>query len=189
MARYRPLREKRRQLYLNNGFLPFEANDLSGVSFAEAPYLRKMVRERASAKRSFDKQADALKWSETKRREEWRNYVRSEYLNNRWIRPTETWRVGRTRYQASVWEMLKDFRQKAIDAGEYHPIRRRGVRREGDKLYIHILKGDVEGQRRRSYAKIKSSKGTSDYERYLEQRRAQKARSRQREKLRRHPMG
>jgi len=82
--------------------------------------------------------------------------------------------------------MLKEYRQVAIDSGEYHPVKRRGVRREGSKIWIHINKGDVQAQKTRARERREALKGTPQYERYLEQRRRQKQREKQRRQAREH---
>ncbi len=183
---FRPLRSRRYSRYISSGFLPFEAFEFSGIRYSEAPYLRRMIRDRLRIKQSFDNQADANNWSKTKREQEYKELIRFEYVDNRWIREKQEWRIGRTHYKASPWEMLKDYRQRAIDTGEYHPVKGKRIRRIGDKIVIHIYKGDVEGQKQRARAKLRASVGTPSYARYQEQRRRQKERARQRRLAKEH---
>ena len=188
MAYFRPRRQRRYNNYLLCGFMPFEAVEFSAIPYVEAPYLRKMMRERLRIKNAFIKQADAMEWSRTRREEEYREVIRFEYINHGWVRVKEVWRVGRTRYQASPWEMLREYRQKAIDRGEYFPRPRKAVRRDffGNIVNIRISKGDVEGQKARARTRTKASIGTQDYALYQRQRAAQKERARERRKALEH---
>lgn len=179
---YRPQRQHRYAIYKEAGFLPFEARELSGVRFAEAPYLRKLIRDRMRIREAFEREALFNKWSLTRQRREYRDIIRFEYLDKKWIREAISPRIGTPRYKASPWEMLKDYRQKAIERGEYHPAKGRRIRRVGDKIYIHIYKGDVAAQKERAREKLRASIGTPEYERYQRQRREQKARAKERKK-------
>jgi hypothetical protein len=183
---FRRLRQQRYNTYINSFFLPFEAYEFSGIRYAEAPYMRKMIRDRINLRRTFDKEADFNNWTRTRRDKEWRAVIKFEYTDHRWIREKQEWRVGRTQYKASPWEMLKDYRQKAIDSGDYHPVKGRRIRRTEDKVYIHIYKGDVEGQKRRARARIQAIKGTPEYEKYRRQRAEQKKRAKERERAKEH---
>lgn len=180
---FRTVRQRRYRSMINSGLLEFESYELSGVKYSEAPYLRKLMRDRLRIKTSFDKQADLSKWKRTRREEEYREVIKIEYRDNNWLRERKV--RGRKILRASPWEMLRDYRQKAIDRGEYHPVKHRQIVKRGDKIYIHIYKGDVQAQKRRAKERMGMIKGTSDYERYLEQRREQKARARQRAKEKR----
>lgn len=180
---FRPLRQRRYNRYLASGFLKMEAYELSGIRYSEAPYLRRMIRDRLNIRKSFDSQADALGWSKTRRDDEWRAVVRHEYIDHHWVRERQIPLIGRTAYKASPWEMVKEYRQRAIDAGEYHPPKTRRIRRIGDKIYIHIYKGDVQAQKARAKAKREATRGTPEYDRYLRQRREQKARAKERQRF------
>jgi len=186
---FRPQRQHRHQIYTyNNAFLPFEALDLSAVKFSEAPYLRRMIRERREMKVAFDREADYNKWSQTRREMEWRNVVKFEYINNRWIRESQKISIGRPLYKASPWEMLHTYRKRAIERGEYFPPPKKSVARDsqGNIVKIYISKGDIEGQKSRRLARIKSSKGSPDYARYQRQKAEQKKRASERRRALEH---
>lgn len=171
---YRTIRQRRYDNLIYNGFLPLEAKELSSVKYSEAPYLRKMMRDRARISQLFYKQTIELGWSKTKRGEEYRKFIRSEYIDHKWIRLAEN--------KLSPWEMLKDYRQRAIDAGEYHPKQGKHVRRKGSKVYIHIYKGNVEAQKRRAKER-RERMSEIEREKYRQQRRDQKQRAKEREKM------
>jgi len=106
-------------------FLPFEARELSRIRFSEAPYTKTMIQERKRIRRTFNYQADKLDWSDTRRKDEWREIIRSLYQDNKWIKPTEEYRIGRTRYQADPWAMFRYYRKKAIVSDDYTPKKSR----------------------------------------------------------------
>jgi hypothetical protein len=179
---YKTLRQRRYNNLIYSGFLPFEAQELSDVRYSEAPYLIKMMKERSRISEAFYKQAIAFKWSKTRREEEYKAVIRQEYIDHKWLRLAETFRIGKTRYKASPWEMLKYYRQKAIDAGEYHPTNRgKRVRRKGESLYIKIYKGDIQAQKKRA-AERRERMSEIEREKYKKQRREQKVRAKERAK-------
>jgi hypothetical protein len=179
---YRTLRQRRYDNLIYSGFLPFEAQELSSVKYSEAPYLRKMMRDRMRLNEAYYKQARELGWNKTQREKGYRDFIRNEYIDHKWVRPAESWQVGKTRYKESPWEMLKDYRQKAIDAGEYHPKQGKHVRRKGESLYIKIYKGDIQAQKKRA-AERRERMSEIEREKYRKQRREQKARARERAKM------
>jgi hypothetical protein len=180
---YRTLRQRRYDKYIYYGLLPFEAQELSDIKYSEAPYLLKVMVDRSHLSSAFYKQAIALKWSKTRREEEYRKVIRQEYIDHKWLRHAESWRVGKTHYKASPWEMLKAYRQKAIDAGEYHPTNHgKHVRRRGESLYIKIYKGDIQAQKKRAVER-RERMNEIEREKYRKQRQAQKERAKERAKL------
>ncbi len=180
---YRPRRQARYESLRNSGFMRFEANELSSVTLAEAPYLRDIIADRRKLLRAFLAQARLNKWSTTKSDEEYRKVIRQEYIDHGWIREKEQTTRFMPEYKASPWEMLKEYRQKAIESGEYFPVPRKRVRRDasGKPIAVHISKGDVKAQKRREKNRIHAMRGTPDYESYLRRRREQKRRARQKE--------
>jgi len=114
-------------------------------------------------------------------------WVKQTYIKNGWISPSQQYAIGKTRYQADVWKLLRSYRDRAIESGEYFPNPERRKKKSASGR-ITINKGDVEAQRRRAHSRVKASRGTSDWLRYQEQRRAQKARAKARDKLRRSPL-
>ena len=143
---YRPRRQHRYDIYKASGFLFREAAPISSIRYVEAPYLRKMIRDRRIIKEAFDKQADALHWTKAQREREYRDTIRSIYHINNWLRDGSP----------SHWEMLADYRQQAIDRGEYYPPKRKHIRRDGDRIIIHIYKGDVDAQKQRYRQRLKA---------------------------------
>ena len=143
---YRPRRQHRYDIYKASGFLFREAAPISSIRYVEAPYLRKMIRDRRRIKEAFDKQADALHLTKRQRVLEYRDTIRSIYDLRGWTR-NDTF---------SVWLMLADYRQKAIDRGEYYPPKRKHIRRDGDRIIIHIYKGDVDAQKQRYRQRLKA---------------------------------
>lgn len=171
---FKSRRQARYDAYVTKyGLLPFEAREISSVNYSEAPYLRQMIRERVRLRNAFNRQADLNRWSKTRRESEYRDVIRFEYRSRGWLRNEIL----------SPWEMLKWYRQRAIDSGEYHPVKRKTPRKKGSSLYIHLYKGDVQGQKRRAKERRKEQRGTPEYEKYLEQRREQKRRAKERKRL------
>ncbi len=182
MAFLRPQRQQRYITLRSNGFLPFEALTLSTVRFSEAPYIRRLMRDRLKIAKAFLKEAEFNKWSQKRKDKEYRAVIKNEYLEHKWIKATEVWRIGRTLYKAAPFMMLKEYRQRAIDSGEYFKKPPKRIRRdaEGNIIKIIIYKGDVEAQKRRARARRSISTGTPEYEKYLRQRREQKKRAKDR---------
>jgi hypothetical protein len=178
---YRAQRQTRYLWLIQDGFLRFEAQELSGVRPSEAPYLRQMRIDRRNLRSNFMKEAVANKWSYTRIKDEWLKFIQFEYTDKGWTQRKPIFGVGRTKYQASPWAMLKFYRQLAIESGEYFPNPKKRVRRDASGKVEHIIvsKGNIAAQKRRAKGRIEARKGTPDYQRYLQHRRDQARRYRQ----------
>lgn len=125
---FRPRREHRKRVLLREGFLPFEAHELS------ARHLSHMgMKGMRKARRQKVRQARREHWT----KKAYVSKVRELYTDNDWTIPESAiqrdkehprGRAGKIG-QADPWAMFRFWRQKAIEDGEYEkPARRRGRR-------------------------------------------------------------
>jgi hypothetical protein len=164
------LRQHRYNKYKERGFFPYEAREMATVSYSEAPYLKHIIDDRYQLRMKLILESRKQGWSKTRTDQQYQHMIERWYINNDWIKHG----------LPDVWEMFKEYRQRAIDAGEYHPSGKKNIHRKGNKLYIHIYKGDVQAQKARARVKIQNQKGTPEYQKYQNQRREQKRRARER---------
>ncbi len=163
---------------ISRGLLRFEANPLSDITEAEAPYLRQLMKDRKKILDAVAKEARFNRWSKTRAEREFSRVVRQEYIDRGWQRKKTLAGVGRTSYNADPWKMLKDYRQKAIDSGDYFPDKKRvGRDTEGNITAIHISKGNVMVQKQRYMDKLRQD--PERWQKLLMQKSQQKARARQ----------
>lgn len=113
------------------GFLPFETKELSQgynlTQFRKLPYLQNIVKTRRlyiSNAKSRGLSNEAIKEG-----------IIQLYIKKDWIKDGEL----------ESWDMIRDARKKAIDSGEYFPVKRKGSHHgEG------VSKGDVLNQKKRN---------------------------------------
>lgn len=128
---FRPLRARRKQRLLEAHLLPFEANTLTGVALKQ-PYMKALMRERRNEYRLMQREAAFNQWSAAKFKAEWTAHIRKRYKDNKWFITKAAVRRLKTVGKADPWAMLKDWRQRAIDSGEY--LRPKGKKKDRSKL-------------------------------------------------------
>lgn len=122
------------QSLIKAGFLPSEATMLSGgytaTQFRTISYLQKLVRTR----RLYVANLRSRGYSDQMITQ----YIKDLYVNKDWI----------SHGKRDPWKMIKKYRQKDIDSGEYPESKYRG-KHHGQG----VSKGDVKGQRTRAKQK------------------------------------
>jgi len=128
---------KRQQLYdklTTAGFMPIEARELTRqytvTNFRTITYLQKIVRTR----RLYVANLRSRGYSD----ELIKQYIRDLYHNRDWI----------TDGKIDTWKMLKKYRQRDIESGEYPESKYKG-KHHGQG----VSKGDIKGQRTRAKQK------------------------------------
>jgi hypothetical protein len=142
MAIYRPRRQARYDWAKSKGFIPFEAREISKITDRNTPHFRQMMKDRREIIDGLLREAEYNRWSKLRTHQEIIEYIRYIYRDNRW------------EFNASgLWQMYRDYRDKAIDLGEYYPKRRRKKRfgEEGDR----IDRGKLKEQRKRYKERLK----------------------------------
>jgi hypothetical protein len=123
-----------RQKLIDAGFLPSEATTLSGGytnnQFRTISYLQKLVRTRRLYVANLKSRgyADSLITQ----------YIKDLYINSGWL----------SNGKRDVWKMIKEYRQRDIESGEYPESKYKG-KHHGKG----VSKGDVKGQRTRAKQK------------------------------------
>jgi len=128
---FRPRRQSRKEKLLRAGFLPFESHTLSEVSNTKTGYYRKMVKDRRREYRQWQRKAELAGWSRTRFEEEYQLFIKNKYLDNKWMISKVPITRKKTVGRADPWGMLKDYRQKDIDSGEYRKAAKKRRREEG----------------------------------------------------------
>lgn len=124
-----------KQKLVDYGFLPSETIIMAGgytiTDFRTIPYLQNILKARRLYVASLSKlrgYSDELI----------KQYIKDRYVLNGWMDGN----------RIDVWAMIRHYRQKAIDKGEYFPPKRKGSHHGQG-----VSKGDVKGQRTRSKQK------------------------------------
>ena len=132
---FRIKRETRKRKYMTYGLLPFEAHTLSIVP-ENRPYIKRLLKDRLI----LFTQAANERWS----RKEYETKIKEIYGDKDWIiEDTKELQEFGTRRKsvgkADPWRMLRDYRKRAIDEGEYIPKPRKshkGMRGELNEAAI-----------------------------------------------------
>jgi len=142
MARYRQRRQARYDYLKSYGFLPFEARELSKVVDRRATYFRRMLLDRQEVIEQVKRDAEYNRFGKRRTYQEIVRYVRYIYQEERW-----------EFNHAGVWQMYRDYRDKAITMDEYYPKKRKKKRFgiEGAR----IDRGKLREQRQRYKEKRK----------------------------------
>jgi hypothetical protein len=143
-------RARRQNWYLNlkkAGFLPYEAYELSRFKDKSVVYFRAMVQERRQLMKGLLREAEAHGWSRTKTTEEWKALINFTYKEKKWVQ------AG---HRLDVWKMLREYRDRVIDLGEYHPRRHKGNHIFSPITRIRLDKGNVDRQKRRYRERMKN---------------------------------
>lgn len=117
MARYKLRRRTRYHNLKSYGFLPFEARELSKVRDTSAKYFRRMLLDRQEVIEGLKREAEYNRWSIKRTVSEIIGYIKYFYRENHW----------EFNYNG-LWEMYRDYRDRALDMGEYYPKRRKKKR-------------------------------------------------------------
>ena len=139
---FKPRRQSHKWKLLQQGFLPFEAHSLSGIK-RDTSYYKKMVKER---KELFRRAMDDG-WT----RREYGEHIKGIYADKNWFitkgQVESPWATRKKSVgKADCFQMLKEYRDKAIKAGEYTPKPKVKKKKPGER---EISKGDVQEQKRR----------------------------------------
>ena len=180
---FRQRRNRRYNGLLARGFLRFEAKELSAVTMAEAPYLKHLVNDRVKMIKAFMKQAEANGWSKTRAQREYRDLIKSEYKDHAWVRNDQPSRIGVPEYKASPWELLREYRQQAIERGEYFPNPRnrgKGHHKTGPVTRQDIMQARSSRQAAKDRARERRQHDPDEMARYQQQRRQQRMRAKER---------
>ena len=144
MAIYKVRRQARYDNLKSWGFIPFEARELSKIVDRSAKYFRTMLLDRKEIVEGLLREGEYARWSKVRTRQEIIDYLRYVYRDNHW----EFSRSG-------VWEMYRDYRDRAISLGEYYPRRRK--KKWYDFSGSRIDRGNLKLQRQKYKEKMKKS--------------------------------
>ncbi|MBU1118238.1 hypothetical protein KKD37_04740 [Patescibacteria group bacterium] len=142
MGVYRQRRQKRYDQLRQWGFFHFEANELSKVVDRNTGYFRQMVKDRREINGGLKREAEFQRLSKKDTYKDIVDYWKMIYRDSKW---------SFDRY--GVWEMYRDYREKAIDMGEYYPKRRK--KRQYAPEGRRIDRGNLKAQRQKYKARLK----------------------------------
>lgn len=122
------LRNRKYNYLIKQGLTHLEATKFSSVytltQMRELPYIQRLIRSRRLLRANLKKKGYTPRNIQ--------GVIANLYLRNEWVTPD-----GKT----DVWEMLRSFRKKSIDAGDYKPPERKGSHHGKG-----VTREEVEGQ-------------------------------------------
>ncbi len=110
MPKYKPQRQARYEWLRSRHFAPIEAREFSKLN-RQYPALKKMVRQRQAQWSAFDRKARANDWSPWKRGQEWVNYLKKFYGEERY-RVRRDPKTGKRTLEPKAWVARKDVHGK-----------------------------------------------------------------------------
>ena len=159
---FKPRRQQRYRRFLDNGFLPFEAQAFSSVPFRHAPFMRQMIRERRDLLVPLRRDADVLNWSRTRYNTEKRQLIAYDYREKGLLFQKTGRQITRIKGRPDPWQLFRYYRDKAIEEGTWGETPRTYKKKKLlDEHGFRIDKGNLKEQkaRRREREKQKKERG------------------------------
>ena len=160
---FKPKRQQRYRRFINNGFLPVEAQAFSSVPFARAPFMRPMIRDRRELLIPLRREGDFMNWSRSRYEREKRLLIAFEYKDKGLIYIKSRKGIIKIKGRPDPWQLFRYYRDKAIEDGEWpeETPRKYKKKKRLDEHGFRIDKGNLKAQkaRRRERGKQKRERG------------------------------
>lgn len=142
---FRTRRQQRYIRYLDSGFLPFEANALSKVPFANAPFMQQAFEDRRELLTPLRREADQLGWSRTKYELEKRKLIAYDYGEKGLLYVKEYKDIIRIKGRPDPWQLFRYYKGESGHETPRYPKRKKHFGSNG----IRVDKGNIKAQKER----------------------------------------